>query len=665
MRVLYTIFFFASAVYGQYTGFSPANLDKTADPCSNFFQYACGTWVKNNPIPSDRSRWSRFEELSARNESILRDILETSAAKKDGSAIEKKIGDYYVACLDEKAIDAKGIEPLKPELDRIAAIKDKAALADVLARIHLMGASPLFNLYSRADLNNSNVLIAWFDQGGLGLPDRDYYYRTDAKSAEVRTKYVEHIGRIFVLLGHPQDQAAAAAKKIMSIEMALAKASMDRVARRNANNLNHPDTMKGLKARTPSFHWDGYLAKLGSPQFDNLNVANPEFFKGLDQVLATTPLDDLKTYLTWNMTRLNVGMLPTAFVNENFDFYSRTLIGTKELRPRWKRCVDAVDSDLGEALGQKYVEVAFAGDSKERMLQMIKGLETAMAKDIQEIDWMTPETKKRALEKLHAVANKVGYPENWRDYSSVKVDRVDAFGNSLRANEFAIRRDLNKIGKAPDPKEWSMTPPTVNAYYSPTQNNINFPAGILQPPFFDAKLDDAVNYGGIGAVIGHELTHGFDDSGRRFDGKGNLRDWWTAEDGKAFEQRAECVDKQYSQYVAIGDVRLNGKLTLGENVADNGGLRIAYMAFMDSIMNKRLTKIDGFTPEQRFFLGWGQVWCSHMTPEAERYRAQTDPHSAGRYRVNGVVSNMLEFQQAFGCKVGQPMVRGENACRVW
>ena len=296
---------------------------------------------------------------------------------------------------------------------------------------------------------------------------------------------------------------------------------------------------------------------------------------------------------------------------------------------------------------------------------MIKGLETAMAKDIQEIDWMTPETKKRALEKLHAVANKVGYPENWRDYSSVKVDRADAFGNSLRSNEFAIRRDLNKIGKAPDPKEWSMTPPTVNAYYSPTQNNINFPAGILQPPFFDAKLDDAVNYGGIGAVIGHELTHGFDDSGRRFDAKGNLRDWWTAEDGKAFEQRAECVDKQYSQFVAVGDVRLNGKLTLGENVADNGGLRIAYMAFMDSIMNKRLTKIDGFTPEQRFFLGWGQVWCSHMTPEAERYRAQTDPHSAGRYRVNGVVSNMPEFQQAFGCKVGQPMVRGENACRVW
>lgn len=665
MRPIYAVLFFASALCGQYTGFSPANLDKTADPCTNFFQYACGTWVKNNPIPSDRSRWSRFEELSARNESILRDILETSAAKKDGSAIEKKIGDYYTACLDEKGIDAKGIAPLKPELDRIAGIQDKAGLADVIARMHLMGATPLFNVYSRADLRNSNILIAWFDQGGLGLPDRDYYYRPDPKSAEVREKYVAHVGRMFTLLGYAPDKATAAAKKIMQIEMALAKASMDRVARRNANNLNHPDTIKGLKARTPSFNWDGYLAKLGAPKFDNLNIANPEFFKGVDQVLTSTSLDDLKTYLTWNMTRLNVGMLPTAFVNENFDFYSRTLIGTKELRPRWKRCVDAVDSDLGEALGQKYVELAFAGDSKERMLQMIKGLETAMAKDIQDIDWMTPETKKRALEKLHAVANKVGYPENWRDYSSVKVERVDAFGNSLRANEFAIKRDLNKIGKAPDPKEWSMTPPTVNAYYSPTQNNINFPAGILQPPFFDAKLDDAVNYGGIGAVIGHELTHGFDDSGRRFDAKGNLRDWWTAEDGKAFEQRAECIDKQYSQYIAVGDVRLNGKLTLGENVADNGGLRIAYMAFMDSIMNKRLTKIDGFTPEQRFFLGWGQVWCSHMTPEAERYRAQTDPHSAGRYRVNGVISNMPEFQQAFGCKVGQPMVRGENACRVW
>lgn len=665
MRHLWCFLLTTPFLGAQYTGFSPANLDRTADPCTNFFQYACGTWVKNNPIPADRSRWSRFEELNARNESILRDILETSAAKKSGTAVEQKIGSYYSACLDEKAIDAKGTAPLKPELDRIGAIKDKAGLADVLARMHLMGATPLFNVYARADLKNSNLMIAWFDQGGLGLPDRDYYFRPDAKSVEVREKYVAHVGRMFDLLGYTPEKAGAAAKKIMDIEMALAKASLDRVARRNANNLNHPDTLKGLKALAPSFDWDRYLVKIDAPKFESLNIAAPDFFKGVEQTLAATPLDDLRTYLAWNMVRVSVAMLPSTFVNENFDFYSRTLTGAKELRPRWKRCVDAVDQDLGEALGQKYVELAFAGDSKERMLQMIKGLEKAMEKDIQEIGWMTPETKKRAVEKLHAVADKVGYPEKWRDYSSVKIDRDDAFGNSLRSNEFANRRNLNKIGKAPDPKEWSMTPPTVNAYYSPAQNNINFPAGILQPPFFDAKLDNAVNYGGIGAVIGHELTHGFDDSGRRFDAKGNLRDWWTPEDGKAFDQRAECIDKQYGSYVAVGDVKLNGKLTLGENVADNGGLRIAYMALLDSIANKKLAKIDGFTPEQRFFLGWGQVWCSHMTSEAERFRAQTDPHSPGRYRVNGVVSNMPEFQQAFGCKVGQPMVRGENACRVW
>ena len=655
----------AAALRAQYTGFSPDNIDRTADPCTNFYQYACGTWMKNNSIPSDRSVWARFSEVAARNESILRDILETSAAKKNGSAVEQKIGDYYSACMDEKAIDSKGTAPLKPELDRIEAIQSKSDLAALLAHTHLRGGSAFFNLTSRADYKNSNLIIGWFDQGGLGLPDRDYYFRTDAKSMEIRSKYLTHVGRIFELLGSTPQKAAAAAKKIMEIETGLAKGSQDRVARRNANNLNHPGTLTTLKDLTPSFSWDGYLSLSGAPKFTDLNITNPDFFRNLDQLLTATPLDDLKTYLVWDMTRVSIAMLPSPFVNENFDFYSKTLTGAKELRPRWKRCVAAVDHDLGEALGQKYVELAFAGDSKERMLQMVKRLETAMEKDIVQIDWMTPETKKRALEKLHAISEKIGYPEKWRDYSTMKIERNDAFGNSLRANEFESKRVLSKIGKAPDPKDWSMTPPTVNAYYSSQQNNINFPAGILQPPFFDVKLDDAVNYGAIGAVIGHEMTHGFDDSGRRFDGKGNLRDWWSAEDGKAFEERAECVAKQYGSYVAVGDVHLNGKLTLGENVADNGGLRIAHIAFMDSLMNKRMAKIDGFTPEQRFFLGWGQIWCNNMTPEAERLRAQTDPHSAGRYRVNGVVSNMPEFQQAFGCKVGQPMVRGENACRVW
>ena len=653
------------ALNAQYTGFNVTNMDKTADPCSNFFQYACGNWIKNNPIPSDRSRWSRFEELAARNENILRDILETSAAKKNGTAIDQKIGGYYSSCLDEKAIDAKGTAPIKSELARITAISDKSALADILARQHVIDATALFTFYPRPDFKNAKLVIAWVDQGGLGLPDRDYYYRTDAKSSEIRDKYVAHIARMFTLLGYDAEKAAAASKTVMSIEMSLAKVSQDRVTRRNANNLNHPDTLEGLKKLTPSFNWTGYFEQLGLSNVQSLNNANPEFFKNLEQVISGTSLDDLKTYLSWHMLRVSIEMLPTPFINENFDFYGRTLIGTKELRPRWKRCVAAVDHDLGEALGQKYVELAFAGDSKDRMMQMVKGLEKAMQKDIQEIDWMTPETKKLALEKLSAITDKIGYPEKWRDYTALKIVSGDAFGNALRANEFESRRDLTKVGKAPDPKEWSMTPPTVNAYYSPQQNNINFPAGILQPPFFDAKLDDAVNYGGIGAVIGHEMTHGFDDSGRRFDAQGNLKDWWTEKDAKAFENRAECIDKQYGSYVAISDVNLNGKLTLGENVADNGGLRIAYLAFMDSIKNKRLTKIDEFTPEQRFFLGWSQVWCSHMTPEAERFRAQTDPHSPGRYRANGVLSNMPEFQQAFGCKVDQPMVRGENACRVW
>lgn len=654
-----------AVLQAQDTGFNIANIDKSADPCTNFFQYACGTWIQNNPIPDDRSRWSRFEELAKRNDNILRDILETASAKKGGSPVEQKIGDYYMACMDEKGIEAKGISPMKPEFDRIAAIRDKAGLADALAKQHLSGAVGLFNFYSRADYKDSNLIIAWMDQGGLGLPDRDYYSRTDPKSVEIREKYVAHIAKMFTLMGYDAAASTAASKAIMSLETSLAKASQDRVTRRNANNLNNPGTLESLQAMTPSFNWSTYLSKSGAPAIKNLNIASPDFFKNLETALKETPLEDIKTYLKWHSLRVGVSMLPAAYVEESFDFYSRTLTGAKQLLPRWKRCTTAVDRDLGEALGQKYVEAAFAGESKAKMMQMIQALTRAMEKDIHEIDWMEPDTKKRALEKLAAITDKIGYPEKWRDYSTLKIARNDALGNSLRANAFETKRDLDKIGKPPNPKDWSMTPPTVNAYYSSQQNNINFPAGILQPPFFDAKLDDAVNYGGIGSVIGHELTHGFDDSGRRFDAKGNLKDWWTAKDGKEFESRAECIDKQYSGYVAIDDVHLSGKLTLGENVADNGGLRIALMAYLESTANNRPGKIDGFTPEQRFFLGWGQVWCGHMTPESERLRAQTDPHSPGRYRVNGVLSNMPEFQQAFGCKADQPMVRGDKACRVW
>jgi len=664
-RFIGAAFLAAISANAQSTGFNAAHIDKSVEPCSNFFQYACGNWIKNNPIPSDRSRWSRFEELAARNENILLDILQTSAVKKNGSPIEQKIGAYYTACMDEKGIEAKGLASIKPELDRIAALKDKSGLADLLERQHAFGAAPLFNFYARVDYKNSQLMIGWLDQAGLGLPDRDYYFRNDGKSVEIRAKYVDHMTRMFSLAGYEASKAASSAKAIMSIETALAKASQDRVARRNANNLDHPDTVDGIKTLAPAFDWKRYFDKSGTPSLRNINIANPEFFKNLNQVVTATSLDDLKAYLTWHMLHVAAPTLPAAFVNEDFDFNQRVLMGAKEMRPRSKRCIIAVDRDLGEALGQKYVELAFAGNSKTKMLQMVRGLEKAMGEDIRQIDWMTPETKKRAIEKLEAITEKIGYPEEWLDYSKLAIAPDDALGNLLRANEFETRRNLDKIGKPPNPKEWSMSPPTVNAYYSSQLNSINFPAGILQPPFFDAKLDDAVNYGGIGAVIGHELTHGFDDSGRRFDAKGNLLDWWTPDDGKEFEKRASCVDKQYSEYVAIDDVRLNGKLTLGENVADNGGLRIALMAYLASIAQNRPDKIDGYTPEQRFFLGWGQVWCSSMTPEAERLRAQTDPHSPGRYRVNGVLSNMPEFQQAFGCKIDQPMVRGENACKVW
>jgi endothelin-converting enzyme/putative endopeptidase len=470
---------------------------------------------------------------------------------------------------------------------------------------------------------------------------------------------------MFTLAGYEPQAAAAAAKAVMGIETALAKSTMDRVERRNPLKRYHMMRGEAFAALSPSFDWEAYGSTVKGPHVEELNVTNPEFFRSFEKVLSSTPLEDMKQYLAWHLIHLAAPFLPDAFVKENFAFYGRTLTGAKELKPRWKRCVDAVDADLAEALGQKYVEVAFGPESKKRMAALIENLMEALRKDIKSLDWMTEPTKKRALEKLEAIRNKVGYPEKWRDYSRLEIRPGDALGNSLRANAFERRRSLDQIGKPVDPTEWRMSPPTVNAYYSPLENNINFPAGILQPPFFDVKMDDAVNYGGIGAVIGHEITHGFDDSGRRFDAQGNLSDWWTPEDATEYEKRAACVDRQYSGYTTVADVKLNGKLTLGENVADNGGLRIAYMALQDALEGASKAKIDGYTPEQRFFLGWAQVWCQNITEEGARLRAQTDPHSPGRYRVNGTVSNMPEFWKAFGCKEGDPMVRGTNACRVW
>jgi endothelin-converting enzyme/putative endopeptidase len=566
--------------------------------------------------------------------------------------------------MDEKGIEAKGTDPLKPYLSDIQAIKDKSGLTDQIIKLHMQGVYPFFSVGSTQDMKDATEMIAYVDQGGIGLPERDYYFKDDAKSVELRKQYVAHVQKMFELIGEKPDAAAAKAKTVMTIETALAKGSLDVTSRRDPEKIYHRMPVKQLIGMNPSVAWDQYLKTIGAP-VETINVAVPEFFKQLESEIKQVSLDEWKTYLTWHVIHSAAPILPAAFVNENFEFYGKTQTGAKELRPRWKRCVQYTDSDLGEALGQKYVELTFGQEGKERTLKMVRALEKALERDIQQLDWMTPATKKRALEKLHAITNKIGYPEKWRDYSNLEIKKGDAIGNSFRSNIFEFKRQIAKIGKPVDKKEWFMTPPTVNAYYDPQNNNINFPAGILQPPFYDNKMDEPVNYGGIGAVIGHELTHGFDDEGGKFDAKGNLDNWWTEADAKAFEERTNCIQKQYSEYNATPDLKLNGKLTLGENVADNGGLRIAYMALMDTLGGKKPEKIDGFTAEQRLFLGWGQIWCQNQTEKIRRMYAQTDPHSPGKWRVNGAVSNMPEFQQAFGCKVGLPMVRGENACRVW
>ena len=650
----------------QTPGFDITALDKKANPCSDFFQYACGTWLARNPIPPDRSTWGRFDELEERNLAILHDILEKAAVNNPKrSPVEQKIGDYYAACMDEKTIDQRGIAPLKPELDRIRALHDKNELAEIVARLHELGANALFDFTSRQDFKSSELEAAYADQGGLGLPDRDYYFKDDPKSVETRKKYVDHVRKMFQLMGEPAGKAAQAAQVVMNIETALAKGSLDLVSRRDPEKIYHKMARKQLvSSLDPSFGWTKYLADVKTPSFESLNVAVPEFFKQLDNLLNTTSLDDWKTYLAWHLVHSQAQLLSTPIVNENFNFYGKYLQGTKELRPRWKRCVSFVDADLGEALGQKFVERTFGAEGKERTLKMVGALENALGKDINELSWMTPATKKKALEKLHQITNKIGYPDKFRDYSSVRIERGDALGNTERATAFEFHRQLNKIGQPVDRSEWGMTAPTVNAYYDPQMNNINFPAGILQPPFFDKKMDDAVNFGAIGSVVGHELTHGFDDEGRKFDGQGNLHDWWTPEDAKEFEKRAQCLVDEYSNFTAVADVKLKGELTLGENTADNGGLRIAYMALLDDIAGRSLPLIDGFTPEQRLFLGYAQIWCEHETDESARLSALTNPHSPGKYRVNGVVGNMPEFQKAFGCRPGQPMVR-KPQCRAW
>jgi len=643
-------------------------LNKTCKPCEDFYHYASGEWLAKNPVPPAYPSWGRFNELAERNRELLHQILEGAAAntKATPGSNEQKIGDFYASCMDEKQINAAGTKPLDVELAGIEAVRSAGGLQEEIARLQGMGVRALFNFGSTQDEKNSSQVIGSADQGGLGLPDRDYYTKTDDKSKQIRQQYEEHVAKMLALAGDDGAKAATDAKAIVELETKLADASLTRVERRDPEKTYHKMSRSDLRTLTPNWSWENYFQEIGYTNIDSVDVSAPKFFETMSQALRETPLETWKTYLRWHLVNSTAPYLSDPFVDQDFNFKGRVLQGTQELLPRWKRCVSATDRQLGEALGQIYTQKYFPPEAKARALEMVNHLIGALHDDLQTLPWMSPATRKQALAKLGTFARKIGYPDKWRDYSSYAVDRGPYALNQIRGGQFEFKRDLNKIGKPVDRTEWGMTPPTVNAYYNPEMNEIVFPAGILQPPFFDMNADDASNYGAMGAVIGHEMTHGFDDEGRKFDAQGNLRDWWTPEDEKNFNERAACVEKQFDSYVVQDDIHENGKLVLGESIADLGGLNLAYRALQKAEKGKKPALIGGLTADQRFFLSFAQIWASNDRPEFERLMVNTNPHPLARFRAIAAPSNMPEFTRAFDCKEGDAMARPSAIrCQIW